>query len=431
MTLSLRTAARSDVGLVRTGNEDSGYAGPDLLVVADGMGGHAAGELASAAAVATLAELETEGMDDADAVSRLAAAVEQTSERIADIIAAQPELAGMGTTLTALAWLGEPDRAALVHVGDSRAYLLRDDELSQLSRDHTYVQALVDAGRIGPAEAATHPRRNLLMRTIDGMHPAEPDISVREARLGDRFLVCSDGLSGVVDDAELHRLLGLPDPTAAVTALVDAALAGGAPDNVTCLVADVVELDDADRQATRPVVVGAAGEPRTRERLPGFEFPVDAQPDPVSVVRVNTAPDARDEGPAALARVYAEEQTASRRRSRRWLLGTLLAVLLVLAVTAAAFAAWARDQWYVGERDGYVVVFQGVPGSLGPLPLHRVSATSELRLDQLPTFEANKVRDTIFAASESAATDTVTRLEVRAQQCVDAPTTAGCPGATT
>lgn len=432
MSLSLRTAARSDVGLVRTGNEDSAYAGPDLLVVADGMGGHAAGELASAAAVATLAELETEGMNDADAVSRLAAAVEQTSERIADIIAAQPELAGMGTTLTALAWLGEPDRAALVHVGDSRAYLLRDDELSQLSRDHTYVQALVDSGRIDAAEAATHPRRNLLLRTIDGMHPAEPDISVREARLGDRFLVCSDGLSGVVDDAELHRLLTLPDPTAAVTALVDAALTGGAPDNVTCVVADVVELDDADRQDSRPVVVGAAGEPRTRERLPGFDFPVDAQPDPaVSVVRVNTAPDARDEGPAALARVYAEEQSASRRRSRRWLLGSVVAVALVLAVAAGAFAAWARDQWYVGEHDGYVVVFQGVPGSLGPLPLHRVSATSELRLEQLPTFEADRVRDTIFAPSESAAADTVTRLEVRAQQCVTAPTTAGCPGATT
>lgn len=432
MSLSLRTAARSDVGLVRTGNEDSGYAGPDLLVVADGMGGHAAGELASAAAVATLAELETEGMDDADAVSRLAAAVEQTSERIADIIAAQPELAGMGTTLTALAWLGEPDRAALVHVGDSRAYLLRDDELSQLSRDHTYVQALVDSGRIDPSEAATHPRRNLLMRTIDGMHPAEPDISVREARLGDRFLVCSDGLSGVVDDTELQRLLALPDPTAAVTALVDAALAGGAPDNVTCVVADVVELDDADRQAARPVVVGAAGEPRTRERLPGFEFPVDAQPDPaVSVVRVNTAPDARDEGPAALARVYAEEQSAGRRRSRRWLLASLVAVLLVLLVAAGAFASWARDQWYVGEHDGYVVVFQGVPGSLGPVPLHRVTTTSELRLDQLPTFEADRVRDTIFASSESAATDTVTRLEIRAQQCVDVPTTAGCPGATT
>jgi protein phosphatase len=442
MTMLLRTAARSDVGLIRVGNEDSGYAGPDLVVVADGMGGHAAGELASAIAVATVAQLETEGMADEDAIARLADAVEDTSERIADVIAADPELAGMGTTVTALAWLGNPARVALVHVGDSRGYLLRDDELSQLTRDHTYVQSLVDAGRITAAEAAVHPRRSLLMRAIDGIHPAEPDITVREARARDRFLICSDGLSGVVADEDLQRLLELPDPTAAVTALVDAALAGGAPENVTCVVADVVEVDDdGARPPTRPVVVGAAGELRVRQQLPGLSFPVDAEPDPdaepkptgepAHVVRVNTAPDTRLEGPAALARVYAEEQGA--RRGRRWRVWLAVAVVVVLLLVAAflSFGAWARGQWFVGESDGYVAVFNGVPGGIGPVSLHRVEEVSDLRVDQLPTFEAEQVQATGFAASQAAADETVLRLRARAQQCVTAPTTAGCPGATT
>lgn len=443
MTLLLRTAARSDVGLVRVGNEDSGYAGPDLVVVADGMGGHAAGELASAIAVATLADLETEGMADEDAFARLADAVEETSERIADVIAADPELAGMGTTVTALAWLGNPPRVALVHVGDSRAYLLREDELSQITRDHTYVQSLVDAGRITSAEAAVHPRRSLLMRAIDGVHPAEPDVSVREVRARDRFLVCSDGLSGVVADGELQRLLGLSDPTAAVTALVDAALANGAPDNVTCVVADVVEVDDdSTRPQTRPVVVGAAGELRVREQLPGLSFPVDAEPDPgagpkgssdtTHVVRVNTAPDTRLEGPAALARVYAEEQGA--RRGRRWRIWVTVAVVVALLLLAAlvSFTAWARGQWFVGESDdGHVAVFNGVPGGIGPVSLHRVEEVSDLRVDQLPAFEAQQVQATLFAASQAAADETVVRLRARAEQCVTAPTTAGCPGAST
>ncbi len=468
MTLLLRTAARSDVGLVRAGNEDSGYAGPDLLVVADGMGGHAAGELASATAVATLAQLETAGLDDRDAVTQLADAVELASERIADLIAEQPELAGMGTTVTALAWLGSrpdaPARVALVHVGDSRAYLLRDGELSQLSRDHTYVQTLVDAGRITPAEAAVHPRRSLLMRTIDGVHPAEPDLSVREARLGDRYLVCSDGLSGVVSETELHGLLNLADPTAAVSALVDAALAAGAPDNVTCVVADVVDTADlvapvtspedgsfepeaaeqtdvadvpVERRPGRPVVVGAAGERAVREQLPDLEFPVDAEPDPdapavhggTQIVRVNTAPDARQEGPLALARVYAEEHAARPRRTRHWVLAAVIALLVVIVGAVVAFGLWARGQWFVGESDGYVAVYQGVPGSIGPLALHRVAQQSDLAVDQLPTFEAEQVRATIYVASEGAADATLTRLQTRADQCRTDPSAAGCPGA--
>ena len=430
MVLMLRSAARSDVGLVRAGNEDSGYAGDQLLVIADGMGGHAAGELASAAAIATMSEVEPAGLADAEALERLSEAVVTTSERIADVVAANPELAGMGTTLTALAWLGgEPPRVAVLHVGDSRAYLLRDGEFRQITRDHTYVQTLIDSGRIAPAEAAYHPRRNLLMRAIDGVHPAEPDVSVREARLGDRYLVCSDGLSGYVTDERMAELLGLKDPTAVVTALVDAALEAGAPDNVTCVVADVVAVDEAT-EPEAPVVVGAAGEPRNRERLPDLTFPADAQIDtrPANVVRVTTRSDTGDSGVAPIADVYHEEQRGPRRRSRlRWLLA-VLGVVVILVGTLLATLTWARGQWYVGNDGGYVAIYNGVNGSLGPISLSSVEEVSTVTVDSLPDFEAMQVEATIATDSLASAQQVVQRLSERAAQCQSVPTTPGCPG---
>jgi protein phosphatase len=436
MALMLRSAARSDVGLVRSGNEDSGYAGDQLLVVADGMGGHAAGELASAAAIATMSEVEPAGLGDVEALERLSEAVVATSERIADVVSANPELAGMGTTLTALAWLGgEPPRVAVLHVGDSRAYLLRDGEMRQVTRDHTYVQTLIDAGRITAEEATRHPRRNLLMRAIDGVHPAEPDVSVREARAGDRYLVCSDGLCGYVSDPDIARLLALADPTAVVTALVDAALEAGAPDNVTCVVADVVPIEEgAGGEHEAPVVVGAAGEPRNRERLPELTFPADAQIDtrPATVVRVSTQSSTGEAGVAPIGRVYHEEQAASRHGLRRrwiWAVAAVVAAVALLVGLLAITMTWARGQWYVGSDSGYVAIYNGVPGSLGPISLSTVTERSDVTMDSLPDFEAMQVEGTIATDSLANAQQIVQRLRERAAQCRAAPTTPGCPGA--
>ncbi len=281
MTQFLRYAAKSDVGMVRRDNEDSGYAGRTLLVVADGMGGHAAGELASSTAVATLAELDSEELPAGDVLTALDDAMLTSAERIAQFIEADPSRAGMGTTLTAVLWRG--GRIALIHVGDSRAYLLRGGELSQITHDHTYVQTLIDAGRITEEEARTHPKRNLLLRAIDGTGVPEGETSMREAQVGDRYLLCSDGLCGVVTDAAIKGVLvQVADPTAAVTELVELALAAGAPDNVTAVVADVIEVadDDADLESALggPVVVGAAGDRRNRAALPGLLFPDDVGP---------------------------------------------------------------------------------------------------------------------------------------------------------
>ncbi|MDP9221096.1 MAG: protein phosphatase 2C domain-containing protein, partial [Actinomycetota bacterium] len=189
MSLTLRYAARSDVGLLRDGNEDSLYAGPRLLAVADGMGGHAAGEVASAVTIAALAPLD-EDVPGADLLAALRTGVESANSQLREMVSADPALEGMGTTLTALLWAGA--RLGLVHVGDSRAYLLRDGELHQITHDHTLVQTLIDQGRIRPEEADAHPQRSMLTRVLDGRGDTAADLSVREARAGDRYLLCTD-----------------------------------------------------------------------------------------------------------------------------------------------------------------------------------------------------------------------------------------------
>jgi len=257
MTLELRYAVRSDVGLLREGNEDSAYAGPRLLAVADGMGGHAAGEVASALTIASMAELDSVPAED-DMLKELAMAVAMANARLQEKIIASPAVEGMGTTLTALLW--SDGRAGVCHIGDSRGYLLRDGELYQITHDHTLVQSLVDEGRISADDVSTHPQRSLLLRALDGRTMAEPDLSVHESLPGDRYLLCSDGLSGVVSDETLRDTLStIEDPEVATRQLIDLAIHGGGPDNITCIVADVVDTATTRLPlTTTPVLAGAA-----------------------------------------------------------------------------------------------------------------------------------------------------------------------------
>jgi protein phosphatase len=213
MTLVLRYAVRSDVGLLREGNEDSAYAGPRLLAVADGMGGHAAGEVASSLTIASMAKLDSEP-PGGDMLAELSSAVAAANTRLQEMIIANPAVEGMGTTLTALFW--SDGHAAVCHIGDSRGYLLREGELYQITHDHTLVQSLVDEGRISADDVSTHPQRSLLLRALDGRSVAEPDLSVHDSHAGDRYLLCSDGLSGVVSDETLRETLAtIEDPEAA------------------------------------------------------------------------------------------------------------------------------------------------------------------------------------------------------------------------
>src|ERR1700749_260472 len=255
MTLVLRYAVRSDVGLLREGNEDSAYAGPRLLAVADGMGGHAAGEVASSLTIASMAKLDSEP-PGGDLLAELASAVAAANARLQEMIIANPAVEGMGTTLTALFW--SDGHAAGCHIGDSRGYLLREDELYQITHDHTLVQSLVDEGKISVDDVSTHPQRSLLLRALDGRSVAEPDLSIHDSQAGDRYLLCSDGLSGVVSDETLRETLAtIEDPEAVARQLIELALHGGGPDNITCIVADVVDTAASRGLATR--ALGLAG----------------------------------------------------------------------------------------------------------------------------------------------------------------------------
>ena len=389
---SFRHAAFSHVGIVRPGNEDSGYADAHLLVIADGMGGHAAGELASAAVVASVCADVSDRPAERDALeswvrNKLAAA----HDRIGDLVAEQPERRGMGTTMTLL---GALDDALLVaHIGDSRAYRLRNGELSQLSKDHTYVQALVDSGKIDASQAMHHPRRNLLLRTIDGIHDLELDVTEHDLQLGDRYLVCSDGLNTVLDDATITEVLAQGDPTYAVATLVDYALAAGAPDNVSVIVADVT---DADEQQDA-VLIGAARESEVREDLGAMPLPVD--------------------GPRPRTSI-----TAARNRST-WLIAAGAMALLLLFL----FGRWAAGQYYVAERDGRVAVYQGVPQSIGPFTLSRLERDTDIELADLPVFDRDIVRAGISAESIEAANTIVLRIASQAETCRMNPSTPGCP----
>ncbi|NMH99928.1 PP2C family protein-serine/threonine phosphatase [Pseudonocardia acidicola] len=259
MALGLRSAIGSDVGRMRAANQDSGAASARLLAVADGMGGHAHGEVASALTIAAFADLDDRlpaDLHDVDLSAALAGALADAARRLGERAGRDPGLRGMGTT--AIAVLLDDNRLGMLHIGDSRIYLLRGGVLEQVTRDHTVVQALVDEGRITAEEATTHPRRSVLLRALQAGHEPEPDLCERAAIVGDRYLLCSDGVTAVLNDAAVHEALAADaDPAAVVQRLIALANQGGGPDNITCVVADVVEAPEPEQGR---VLVGAAAD---------------------------------------------------------------------------------------------------------------------------------------------------------------------------
>lgn len=251
MKHNIRYAAGSDVGRRREQNEDAGYASVRLQVVADGMGGHAAGELASSAAIAVMRELDAKLAESGvDTEAALEGAVHEAARRLVELAEIDPSRRGMGTTVTAMLWDG--NRFALAHLGDSRGYLLRDGALYQMTKDHTLVQSMVDEGRITEDQAAVHPRRSMVLRVLGSEGRAEPDMTLREGEQGDRYLLCSDGLTAVLGPEVLHEVLTtVAEPDAVVQRLIDLANQGGSPDNVTVIVADLVAPGEGDTKVYR------------------------------------------------------------------------------------------------------------------------------------------------------------------------------------
>lgn len=344
MTLVLEYVARSDRGLVRANNEDSVYAGARLLALADGMGGHAAGEVASQLVIQAMQPLDDDepGGNILDLLHR---AMDLGNDAIAAQVEANPELEGMGTTLTALLFSGT--RVGLCHVGDSRAYLLRDDELSQITRDDTFVQALVDEGRITPEAAHTHPQRSLIMRALTGTE-VDPTLTMREVRAGDRYMLCSDGLSDVVSEETIaDTMASVSDAAACADRLVELALRGGGPDNVTVIIADVVDTEFGE---SRPIVGGAAG----------GDGEADYTPDPSSAAGRAAALRPPPEPTKAISVV--DEAPAPVKHRRWWVALAILAVLVV----GIGIAGWItqnklRANHFLRVDDGNVVIYRGSP----------------------------------------------------------------------
>ncbi|UPL14183.1 PP2C family protein-serine/threonine phosphatase [Microbacterium galbinum] len=402
------SAAISHTGKIRSNNQDSGYSGANLFVVADGMGGHAGGDVASSLAIQRLEPLDQAYASTDDAQASLQAAATTAAGDLIRAAKDRPELAGLGTTVSAIIMVDE--YAVIGHIGDSRIYLYRDDALTQITADHTFVQRLVDSGRITPEEARYHPRRSVLMRVLSDMDSdPELDMFVMPTQPGDRWLLCSDGLSGVVDENRILKAmrLGLA-PGRTADNLLKQALDGGAPDNVTIVIVDVGGQHPLS--SGTPTIVGAASNPS------GIIVP------PVRAPRGNwlhpvrqAANDPTHFEPAA---EYLEELIEEdRRRATRRRVGWIAAMLLVLAMLGfAAFAAysWTQTRYFIGADDDSVVIFQGVQQNIGPITLSTPVEDTDILLANLPEYQRASVERTITARSLSDAMAIVDRLRAGA-----------------
>ncbi|MFG3422114.1 PP2C family protein-serine/threonine phosphatase [Micromonospora sp. NPDC049460] len=384
MTLTLRYAAHSDRGLIRDGNQDSVYAGPRLLAVADGMGGMAAGDVASNIVIGAMAPLDEDVPGDA-LVDALRSAVGTANQQLRDTVDANPQLEGMGTTLTATLFSGS--KLGMVHIGDSRAYLLRNGEFAQITKDDTYVQMLVDEGRISAEEASSHPQRSLLTRALDG-RDIDPEYSVRQVLPGDRYLICSDGLSGVVSaDTIADTMREYADPQQCVERLVQLALRGGGPDNITVIIADATDQDIVEAS---PIVGGAAARDR------GMATSADVSTPAARASALNAPRPPAPEEPAG----DDDEPDRPKRRPVRAAAATL--ALLVL-LGGAVFGGWSytQRQYYVGAtEEGQVAVFRGIQGEIAGMDLSTVHSTSPADLDDLTLAAQEQVKQGIPAKSE-------------------------------
>lgn len=437
MALTLSYDAHSEIGLVRGNNQDSAYTSPRMLIVADGMGGAAAGDLASAVATWELRRTDEE-LDDRIATARadrrapdapapvagdggtaggpgelvdvltvLAGTLSRANERLLELVEDDPELAGMGTTVCGFVLVD--DRLAVVNIGDSRAYLVRDGELHRVTRDHSWVQTLVDDGRLTEHEALDHPHRSLVLRVLNGSPQYEPDLDWLDIVAGDRLLVCSDGLCGLMTDAEIAEVAvaGLPRAQT-IEQLVHLAHAAGGHDNITIVLADV----ETDGPLGAVALLGAA----------------TSVTDPGGIQRTSSFAMIDDEGPVdeleASERAITEEERyalTGRRKASAWVkLGAaILLPLLALAGGAFGWYQYTQSRLFIGPDDAQVALFRGIPDRVLGQDLSTLLETDTTQIADLPPYYAEKVRASIPVADMGAARSTLAELRHKADQCIE------------
>ena len=405
MPFAFHYAARSDVGMVRSNNEDSGYAGPHLLAMADGMGGHAGGDVASSTVIAALVTLDGEAIGGRDLSTALLDSIHNANTEIGDQAHADPSLDGMGTTLIALLRAG--DKIVLAHIGDSRAFMVRDGVVTQITKDHSFVQNLVDEGRITAEEAQTHPQRSLVTRVLTGSQEDEPDLVVRQGRIGDRYVISSDGLTDyVARDTITEVLTTTGDPGETADRLVALALRAGAPDNVTVVVGDLVDIAHQPAPPTQPEVVGAAAAQRAGTR------PIPTTPAAKAAALTAQATGADDDGVT-----LAEEGPRSQRGTVLRVAALALVLIVVGAGSSYAGYAWSQRQYYLAEQDGMVAVFRGVEQKLGPISLSRQEFATSIAVDDLPASYQDSLKQGIEVDDRAAAAARIDELQLQATAC--------------
>ena len=375
------------------------------------MGGHAGGDVASALAIQSIAHVDREYDTAADAVEALRSALLEANQELAETVFEHPELAGMGTTVSGFVRIG--DRLAVAHIGDSRIYRWRDGVLTQVTKDHTFVQRLVDSGRITAEEAAVHPRRSVLMRVLGDVDlTPEIDVEVLDTRPGDRWVLCSDGLSGYVTEQRMGELLTEhADAAAVVDALIDESLDNGAPDNVTVV---IVGVDESPSSAIgAPIMVGSAAKPLTYAagasrrgmgRLPSLLL------HPLTSTTVPADEHFEPASEEFLSELIAENARRKVRRRITWSVGILLVAALVIGALAAGYQ-WTQSRYFVGVSNGQVAVFQGVQQGIGPFPLSTVYFESDIDVDALSPFTRERVESTINASDLPDALSIIDRLQ--------------------
>jgi len=383
-SLSFRAAGRSDVGLVRNNNEDSGFIGKHFLLVADGMGGHAAGELASSTTVAIVAQVDNNKEKLEDLESKLIEIPKIITKELKNAINKDSTRAGMGTTLTAA--VIQENLLKISHVGDSRAYLVRNKQISRITKDQTYIQSLIDNNEITESEAKNHPQRSLLLQAIDGITESIPVITSTEILENDKILLCSDGLTNVVTDEEILEIINQFDYVGAVSALIEKALENGGPDNITIIVADLQK----EKYENKIIVLGAAAEPRNRIKLPGLEFPTDIHPFITS------------EFPAL--------------KSDTWLrkFAYVASFALIAVIVSWGATNWISKQFYVSNLGDNLAIFQGVNSSIGPISFSRPVQSFNLEVVVLTKDDQEVLLNGIKADSVTEARFIVRRLDQRA-----------------
>lgn len=410
--MSVHGFAASNIGKTRKSNQDSGYAGYNFFFVADGMGGHAGGDIASAMVAQAVASADQNYTSPESALETVTNALFDANQKLTDTVADHQELRGMGTTFSSLMMVG--NKVAINHIGDSRIYRVHDGVLKQISKDHTFVQRLVDTGRITEEEALVHPRRNVLMRVLGDVEiDLEIDTEVHDAVAGDRWLLCSDGLSGVVDNNVIAQILlnKTVDVEEAAELLIYEALENGAPDNVTVVIVDVLSPNVQPASSPTAQFVGSAENEVVIAEHKGRRIVEIFNP---KIIRDLLSRQPADSEFAVESEELLEKILNETRAKVRWrrIRSLVLIVILIafVVILLNSLYEYTQTRFYIGEYEGFVTIYKGIRESFGPLHFSKVYERTSTLVSDLNPYQQQLVDRTISGDSLSDILDKLRRL---------------------